>query len=75
MAKCLANKMTAVLLGMFSYRAGVHHEEIGLPSNIHQIVSVLLEPICQKRGLGLIETATDGVKGSSRSCLLHGAAL
>ena len=46
MAKCLANKVTAVFLGLFSYRAAVHNEKIGLPSNVNQIVSVLPEPIC-----------------------------
>ncbi len=72
MTECLADKVTAVLLGIFSHRAGVQHEEFGRPSKINQIVSALPESICKKCGLGLIETAADGVKGSSRSGLLHG---
>jgi hypothetical protein len=57
---------------MFSHRTGVQHKQIGRPSKVNQIVSILPEPICQKRALGLIETAADSVKGGSRSRLLHG---
>ena len=57
-----ADQVAALLVGMFGYRAGVHHADIGLLLRPDPHIAPFGEFACEGRGFGKVELAPEGVK-------------
>ena len=57
-----ADQVAALFVGMFGYRAGVHHADIGLLLRPDPHIAPFGKFACEGRGFGKVELAPEGVK-------------
>ena len=71
MAECLSNFVAAHSFRFVGDRAGVEDQQVGRPSIVHDLITVLLQTVGEQRRFRLVQAAAECMQGGARSSGRH----